>query len=300
MIRRSPAFALLLGLAWGCGGPGEVPTVELGGPSGARLMNGQARSPADAYDNAYATLTRAHYNVRRNLESRGQNQLGAQEAMGQILRSLETMKACVAVDAAAFDPYLAKYAGWQKDLQGGSWGGAFLTDLERTEREVKSKFAPGSARLLESFPGAAKPEPAPPKSTEPTFNSDKVEVPVVKNPPAGEIQTAPPETAAVPTAVTLRLLFKAWDRAHDDLIAAYKEKADCRAKYADVVASLKLLKERHSGEKAATLQIYLDYYGDVDEKTKTFTSLPPKTSEKDILDELDVAARVIRKKFKPE
>lgn len=298
MIRRTAAIALLL--AWGCGGGGEIPTVELGGSGGARLMNGQAKSPAEAYENAYAQLTRAHYNVHRNLDARGQNQLGAKEALAQIVRSLETMKGCVAAaDQAAFDPYLARYAGWQKDLENGTWGGAFLTDIERAEREVKSKFNPGTAKILAEFPGAVKPPTVASKSPEAPFTPDRVEVPVLK--PVQETPQAPaPEAPAPNPAATLKVLYKAWDRAHVDLLAAYKQKADCAARYADVIAALKALKEQHSGEKASTLQIYIDYYGGVDEKTKSFTSLPEKTSEKDILDELDVAARVIRKKFNPE
>ncbi|MBV8881888.1 MAG: hypothetical protein JO332_18155, partial [Planctomycetaceae bacterium] len=243
MIRPSPLFcAVLLAGIGGCGGA-EIPTVELGGPGGARLMNGQARSPAEAYENAYAQLTRAHYNVHRNLDSRGQNQLGAQEAMALILRCLETMKGCVATqDQAAFDPYLARYAGWQKDLEKGTWGGAFLTDLERTEREVKSKFNPSAVQVLASFPGAPKMEPTPPKSTEPPFTADKVEVPVLQKPPKPDAPKAPvAEPPASNPAANLRLLYKAWDRAHDELLAAYRDKKDCRAKYADVVAALKLL-----------------------------------------------------------
>jgi hypothetical protein len=54
------------------------------------------------------------------------------------------------------------------------------------------------------------------------------------------------------------------------------------------------------GERADKLQIYIDYYGGVDEKTKGFSVLPEKTTDKDIVDELDVAARVIRKEFNPD
>ena len=39
---------------------------------------------------------------------------------------------------------------------------------------------------------------------------------------------------------------------------------------------------------------------DVNEKTKGFTALPEKTTEKDVIDELEVAARVIRKRFGPD
>jgi hypothetical protein len=292
--------ALLFAWAWGCSGGGaEIPPVELGGPSGARLMNGQARTPAEAYENAYALLTRSHYNVHRNLEARGQNLLGAKDAMALILQCLETMKGCVAAaDQPPFDPYIARYTDWHKDIENGTWGGAFLTDLERTEREVKSKFNPGSVQVLTEFPG--RPVAAPAKPTEPPFNADKVEVPVLKK-TEGEAPKAPvPETPTVNPVVVQRLHYKSWARAHDDLVAAYKDRKDCKAKYEDVAGALKLMKGDYTGEQAACLDIYTNYYADLCEKTKTFTTLPEKTTDKDILDELDVAARVIRKRFNPD
>jgi hypothetical protein len=305
MNRLSPGVALLVVWSWGCSGGGaEIPTVEFGGPGGARLMNGQAKTPGEAYENAYAVLTRAHYNVHRNLDTRGQNPLGAKEAMGQILQSLETMRNCVApADQPPFDPYIARYSAWQKDIENGTWGGAFLTDLERTEREVKSKFNPGTVQVLAEFPGTAKPAAVSAKPPDPAFADDKVEVPPPprKSPDGSVAPQAPPAEAPVAnTAATRRLHYKAWDRAHDDLIAAYKDKKDCKAKYEDVIAALRLLKGEYSGEQANSLEIYVNYYADVNEKTKGFTLLPEKTTERDIIDELDVAARVIRKRFSPE
>src|SRR5581483_5739156 len=135
---------------------------------------------------------------------------------------------------------------------------------------------------------------------EPPLAPDTVELPVIKSPEAGEASRPPaPEPPAVNPAVAQRLHYKSWDRAHGELVAAYKEKKDCRPKYEEVIASLKLLKEGYSGEQAACLEIYLHYYADLCEKTRTFTALPDKTTESDVLDELDVAARVIRKRFGP-
>src|SRR6187401_2360461 len=95
MRRLFPSLAIALFVAAGCAAGGmEIPTVELGS-GGARLMQGNSRSPIDAYEKAYSKLGRAHYNVRRNLETRGQNEFGAREAMGNILRCLEVMRACV-------------------------------------------------------------------------------------------------------------------------------------------------------------------------------------------------------------
>jgi hypothetical protein len=302
MNRLWPGILCLLACVGGCG-DAQIPTVEVGGPSGARLMNGQPKSPADAYDNAYAQLTRAHYNVHRNLEARGQNQYGAQEAMGLIVHCLEVMKSCVPdADRARFDPYLARYSAWKTDIEKGTWGGAFLTDLEQTERELKSKFNPSTTQVLAEFPGAApaaKPETAAPKTADPLV-SDKVEVPVSKKSDKPDAPQVPVEPTPPDPVVSQRLLFKTWDKAHVELVAAYKEHQDCKAKYEDVITAIRLMKEKQTPEIAGKLQIYVDYYADVEAKTKCFTALPEKTTEKDILDELEVAARVLRKLCNPD
>ena len=268
-----PGIIFALTCALGCSDGAEIPTVEVGS-AGARLMNGPAKNPLEAYDGAYSQLSRAHYNVRRNLDSYSQNQVGAREAMAQILRSLEPMRSCVpAADRPRFDPYLAKYAGWLKDLEGGTWGGGFLTELERTERELKSKFNPGSTAILVEFPAQKAPAVPPPSPKAPPaadpatpggLSPDKVEVPVVKAPaPSSSPPSSPAAAPASGTApVSTRILYKAWDRAHDDLIGAYREKKECRAKYEDVIESLRLLKAQQAGERAIELQIY-EYYSDV-------------------------------------
>src|SRR5690349_21846906 len=146
MKRLLPVALLAFLASLGCASGGvEIPAVELGA-GGARLMNDQARTPGEAYEKAYGYLSRAHQNVQRNLETRGQNLVGAREAMELILRCLETMRNCVPEpDRPKFEPYLAKYSGWLKALEDGTWGGSFLTDFERLEREVKTAFNPASA-----------------------------------------------------------------------------------------------------------------------------------------------------------
>jgi len=256
-------------------------------------MNDQARNPAEAYEKAYAYLGRAHLNVHRNLETRGQNIVGAREAMDLIIRCLESMRGCVPEpERPKFEPYLAKYGGWLKALEDGTWGGSFLTDFERLEREVKSTFNPSTVKVLAEFPKAG----PPPKPAE--LTPDKVEVPQIKDAPVEEAKK--PEPPPTPPVVQTRIFYKAWSAAHDDLIAAYKDKKACKAKFDDVVGSLRLLKGQFTGDKATRIQIYIDYYGDVDEKTRNFTALPEKTVEKDIVDELNIAARVIRKEFNPD
>lgn len=306
MKRLLPALTLALAAVFGCADGGmEIPTVELGGSGGARLMNGTAKTPVEAYEKAYASLTRAHFNVRRNLEARGQNEFAAREAMTSVLRCLEVMRACVPdAGQAKFDPYMIRYRDWHKSLENGTWGGSFLTEFDRSEREVKAAFDPAVTDILVEFPGARKPAAAAKGPPETGLSPDKVEVPAARNPappdPAPskpEVRPAPPPPAP---AVSSRLLYKAWSAAHDDLIAAYKERKPAKARYDDVAESLKLLKAQLAGEKATKLQIYIDYYAEIHDKTKSFTALPEKTTEKDIIDELEVAARVIRKEFNPD
>jgi hypothetical protein len=293
MKRLLPGALLALSAAFGCADGAEIPTVEISA-GGARLMNGQAKTPAEAYEMAYAYLTRAHLNVHRNLETRSQNLVGARDAMELIVRCLEVLRNCVPEpDRPKFEPYVARYGAWLKDLQDGTWGGSFLADLERTEREVKSKFNPSATTLLAEFPKSRPPV----VKHEPALTPDKVEVPEARTPAEEPVK---PKVEPPAPAVSTRLLFKAWSAAHADLIAAYKDKKECKAKYDDVAESLRLLKAQFTGEKASKLQIYIEYYAGVDEKTKGFTALPEKTTEKDIVDELDVAARVIRKEFNPD
>jgi len=294
MKRLLPGAFLVLSAAFGCADGVEIPPVEIGA-GGARLMNGQAKTPAEAYEMAYAYQTRAHLNVHRNLETRSQNLVGARDAMELIVRALQVMRTCVPEpDRPKYEPYIAKYGAWLKDLENGTWGGSFLTDFERTEHEVKSKFNPSANAVLSEFP---KSQPPPSVKGEPALTPDKVEVPQARTP--AEEPVKPKVEPPAPT-VSSRLLYKAWSAAHEDLIGAYKDKKECKAKYDDVAESLRLLKAQLTGDKASKLQIYIEYYAGIDEKTKGFTSLPEKTTEKDIVDELEVAARVIRKEFNPD
>jgi len=294
MKRLLPGALLALLPALGCADGVEIPAVEIGA-GGARLMNDQARTPAEAYEKSYSYLSRAHLNVHRNLETRGQNIVGAREAMDLIILCLQTMRGLVPEpERPRFEPYIAKYSGWLKALEDGTWGGSFLTDFERLEREVKTTFNPATAKVLAEFPK----EGPPPKPAE--LSPDKVEMPPAREPAAEEAKKPRPEPPPTPPVVQTRILFRAWSSAHDDLIAAYKDKKTCKEKFDDVVGALRLLKAQFTGDKATRLQIYIDYYGGVDEKTKNFTALPEKTVEKDIVDELNIAARVIRKEFDPD
>jgi hypothetical protein len=308
-------IALALGIfVAGCGGGVEIPPVEIGG-SGARLMTGGGRTPEEVYENAYAQLTKQHLNVRRALEPRGRNLYGASLSMQSILDAFVTMRSVtVAAQQSKFDAEIVQYETWKRDIDRDTWGGSFLSDFDRAERRVKEKFDPAKAELLASLPSApaakeAAPAPAV-KTAEPATTTlippDKTPTakpaPAPENPAPKAPEKAPDAPPAPAPAASGRLFYKAWIASHEELVAAYKTspRPDCRTRYEDVIESLKLMKGTLPADRAPKLQIYMDFYGGLNEKTKTFSALPEKTTEKDVLNELDVISQVIRREFNPD
>jgi hypothetical protein len=307
-MKRSAAwFAGLLCLA-SCT-DGGLSTLEIGS-GGARLMNGQAATPLEAYDEAYASFCRQHQNVYRNLDPNNSNLFAVREAFEIALRRLQEMRSLAApADQDRFDGFLARYAEFLKQVERNTWGGSWRGLLQVAEREARTQLHPNQVRLVEPQPGEAPaparaPAPPPVAKPLPSNPGEKVDVPPVKPPAPAAPEAVPLESAAPPaapaSALGLRLVYKAWDRAHDDLVAAYQAKKDCRQAYEDVTQALRALKDAVPAERRAKLQIYLDYYADVHQKTGGFTTLPEKTSAQDVVDELAVAARVLRKEYHPD
>ncbi len=291
---RHIARGLVLFLAAGCSSL-EVPPIEVGS-GGVRLGGGKAQDAYGAYANAYNDLSRQHFNVRRNLESRGQNLYGAHAAMEQIINDLETMKSlAVPARQAAFDPYLARYRDWLKEVARNSWGGSFFQEFEKAEREVKSKFHPDTMEVAQEAAPAAGPAPAPKPPVDPDANPRRDPAPAPKPP-----ETPAPPPPAAPSGVSARLLYKAWDRAHDEPVEAYKANKNAKTRHDDVMEAPRHLKAAHSGKQADLLQYWIDWYARIHQNTKGFTALPEKTTEQDVADEINVAARVIRREFNPD
>ena len=237
-------------------------------------------------------------NVRRNLnERRSRNLYAAKVAMRGIVGRLERMRTLVTPETqAAFDPTIEKYRGWLKALERNTWGGSMMSDFERSEREVRSRFSPSQVSIVSGRPA---PKPAPKTGNVPADLAGlPAESPSSATPPAGKAETKEPPGAR-PT-ISFRLLYKAWDRAHDDLVSAYREMKDCGQEYKDVVEALRLMKAQLEGDRAANAGMYLDYYAGVHEKTKGFTELPEKTTEADVIYDLSVAAHVVRRAFNPD
>lgn len=312
-MKLLPGFALLFAL--GCADSAEIPPVELGGSGGARLMTGSGKNPEESYEIAYAQLHKQHINVRRALEPRSRNLYGASLSMQTIIDAMERMRSLVTAPyQLKFDPFIARYKDWQKQIERDTWGGSFLQDFENTERRVNETFRIDTVELVAApaAPVAREPAPprppdsAPPKEDSPAIPPDKVVPPPSRPPPTVPAPTTPapaPQAApAPPSPASGRIYYKAWDGFHDALVAGYKStpRPDLRPKTEDLLESLRLLKSTLPAERAQKLQIYVDYYAALNEKTKSFSTLPEKTTDKDILDELDVVARVLRKEFNPD
>ena len=317
-MNRLPGIVLLV-LVAGCGGF-EVPPVELGSSGGARLMTGGGKNPEEVYENAYAQLTKQHLIVRRSLEPRSRNLYGAAASMQSILDAFATMRSLVSpADQARMDPFIAQYVEWKRDIERDTYG-SFLSDFERAERRVKEAFDIGRVELVAALPAASAPketvsapapkpaEKAPPRENTPVIPSDMAvppprtsrpvaEVPAPK--PAEKAPDAPPAAAPVASG---RIYFKAWKSSHLDLVEAYKAnpRPDCRAPYDDVIESLRLLKATLGADRAQKLQIYMDFYAGLNEKTKTFKALPDKTTEQEILGELHIISENVRREFNPD
>jgi hypothetical protein len=319
-MKRLPGFALLFAL--GCSDSAELPPVEIGGAGGARLMTGSGKNPEESYEIAFAQLSKQHLNVRRSLEPRGRNLYGASQSMQMILDAMERMRSLVTpAHQARFDVWIVRYREWQKQIDRDTWGGSFLQDFEVAERRVKETFTIDAVELIPALPAApaskeaapptaVKPaDPVPPRGTAPVIPPDKA-VPPTTSPatPPADAQAVPVKPAERTTEVApapafaVKMYFKAWEGFHDALLAAYKgtPRPDCRPKFEDLMETLKLLKASLPADRAQKLQIYVEYYSGVNEKTRTFTLLPEKTTDKDILDELEVVARVIRQEFNPD
>lgn len=301
---------IVLAAVMGCGSA-EIPPIEIGGGGGARLMNGKGENIYEAYKIAYSNLTKQHYNVRRNMEARGRNRYGARIAMERITRYLQQMRLAVTPEfQEAMDPYIKRYKGWVESIRTGTWGGSFMSDFNRGEREIKSRFNPGKvayataapAPSAETAPAAAVPAPPAAKPASSTVPSDRAEIPAVKAAPKPAPTAAPaqaPRSAPKP-AISLPVAYRAWSGAHDALVKAYQAKKDCAGNYAEVVEALGLMKASAKAGRATKLQIYVEYYAQIHKKTGGFTTLPEKTTHQEIVEELDVAARVIRGDFNPD
>ena len=283
-MKRLP-FLLALLLS-GCSGPDipRMPPISVGG-GGVRLMD-DAKTPAEAYENAFAMMTGCHNRVRQGLGIGTQrNFLDAAAALEEIADALRVMRALVPDGSKpAYDPYIKTYAELASDVGRQRPPATWQTVIDRGEREIKSKFPYSTAPIVSEWPPGMGPNAgAVPPATGPAESG------------------SPPPPAANPAAVVpLRLAFKAWKQSHADLAAAFDAGKDAAAAYDDVRGAISAMKEGLPAARHAKLNLMLAVYEQQHSETKGFASVPPHGSKALILKQLNVVKETLETEYDPD
>jgi hypothetical protein len=283
-------FTLILTslLLLGCGGDAEVrvPPVGVGG-GGARILQ-DAKTPAEAYENAFASFTPCHNRVRRGLgTSVQQNYRDAAAALEEVTGNLRIMQALV-VDASkpAFDPYIADYADLAKAVDRQNAPANWQTRLDRNEREIKSKFSFLEAQIVTQWPEGMGPQATTPAPKPPAPAPDSAPAPT----------PVPPPSPAMPP----RLAYRAWKQSHTDLVAAFQGGKEAASPYADVQAALAAMKQGLPAARHAKIDLMLAVYEQQNGETRGFTTVPPHGSKELILKQLDVVKESLEAEYDPD
>lgn len=230
------------------------------GGDGVRFMNGTPGSASQAYDQAYAWIPPQHRRVYAGLKDARRQSVPA--ALGAVEKIIQCLETMKACVVDSSKPMFDPYIARYK---------GWHDDLDRNTW--------GGGFMTD-------------------FEHSEREVRIKFAPGRMEIVATP--AVPPPAPVSFRLSYKAWDRAHDDLLKLYREKKDCAAAYKDLSEALALMMGQITGKRAELLTIYTAYYADIHDRTLTFTVLPGKTTGEEIAAELEVAARVLRKELNPD
>ncbi|MBI2899183.1 MAG: hypothetical protein HYY17_03300 [Planctomycetes bacterium] len=285
----------------------DIPTLEVGG-GGARFMT-DAKTPFDAFNNAYSDLTRQHLNIRRNLNPSG-NRYGMEAAAARIVRDLEIMKSVlVKPEPSTLDPYIEFYKEVHKLCQQGRLAGHYVTRLDQCEKEIKLRYAVDQIEVIDEFPKDEKSSKKDGAKTEKKEETKKDDLPPPKekkdeeNPPKDPPRkdetprTDPPP--AKDDGVTYRLLYKAWLRSHEDLCAAFKARKEAKERYDEVMEALRGMRKSLDAKRGERLQVYIAFYEKIFEDTRGFTAPPEGAKDEDVLNDLKIVSTGIVKDFDP-
>ncbi|MBI4564918.1 MAG: hypothetical protein HY716_09535 [Planctomycetes bacterium] len=280
-MSRTSFFAAII-VAAGCSGPEfpDLPPIAIGG-GGARLMT-DARTPAEAYDNAYSRLTGLHLQVRDSLSRMGmKNVAGAKAALDEIVENLEILHSLLSDPAAkeALRPYVIAYRELAADVERGRYGANWKTQIDQAEREIKSRFAPSKVAIMSSWPPGR--EPTPPDAAK----------------PAADASTPEPPPPPVPS---YRLAFQAWKQSHADLTERFKNSADCAGAYASVLEAVDAMKSQLPEARRAKLELMRSVYEQQHAETSGFTKIPEHGSKELILRQLGIVQETLEREYDPE
>ncbi|HKS15788.1 MAG TPA: hypothetical protein VJU16_00590 [Planctomycetota bacterium] len=263
-----------------------MPPLSVGG-GGVRMMD-EARTPAEAYENAYSKLTGCHNRVRSGLGSSVQrNYRDAAGALEEIAEALRVMRALVADEAKpAYDPYIASYAELAADTNRDRAPANWLTRIDVGEKEIKSKFSYVQAPIVATWPPGMGP------------SSGDAPAPKPQTPPSDT--ASPPPPAPKGPEMPIRLAYKAWKQSHADLADAFKAGRDATAAYADVKSAIAAMKQGVPAARHAKLDLMLAVYDQQHGETKGFTTIPAHGSKELILKQLDVVKETLESEYDPD
>ncbi len=285
-MRRAPFLAVLF--AGACSAPDipRLPPISVGG-GGARLMN-EARTPAEAYENAFGTLTGCHNRVRSGLgPTADRNYIDASAALDEIAESLRVMRALVIEEAKpAYDPYIASYADLALDVERRRPPANWQTRLDQGEKEIKSKFSYAQAPIVADWPAGMGP----------THGT----VPQPKPPLAPTDADVPPPSSPKGPEIPIRLAYKAWKQSHADLAAAFNSGKDATRAYTDVQDAIAAMKQTLPRARHAKLDLMLAVYEQQHGETKGFSAVPAHGSKELILKQLDVVKETLEAEYDPD
>lgn len=244
-----------------CGVDPQVPVVQIGG-GGVKLMT-DAKTPYEAYDFSYSSLTREHLRVKTLLKGGAKNHSGAASTLETIAEHLRTMQALVAEPAkSGLAPYIAKYRTLAADAGAMRLPAGWESQIDLWEREVRSSFSPSAVAIPEQWPPglgpAAKESPAP----------------------------APDEAG-------FRVAQKAWKASVAEIVQLYGAAKDASAPGADAKAALAEMIRKAPGERGSRLELMRQVLEKLSTSTSSFAAVPEGGTREGVLWELGKIAETV-------
>lgn len=223
-----------------------------------RLFNPHPmNTPEWRYDEAF-------YGLRKKMSTFRQMQgaqLGQVEAaVADILKDLETMRELMEEPfRTQVVPLMEVLQEVKKDVERGSVSAGVFRRMQALGDDVDARFYPEKVTLKR-----------------PAAESAAAAPPAAPSAPAPASSPAPPPAVVLPPgSVPGWMVVTAWRKAHEELAAAYPERAaDAAAAYGKAREALALLAKGAGEDAAAQLQIYLNEYARLAAVTGGFSQVP--------------------------
>ena len=118
-----------------------------------------------------------------------------------------------------------------------------------------------------------------------------------RKPAAGSAKkpAPPPAPAKKPGSAKLKILVESWEEVHQDLVKAFSEGKSGKDLSQEAAAALRLMKARIGGKPADRIQFCIECYADISKRTDAFTRVPAGQTREEVVAELNLAARAVRR-----